>query len=95
MNKKQIELKRRALEKHIKTTYSPVPKYIDVWYEEDDQTLRSIVKFNKKDPESYLSIWDRNDLENISEITLTDKTYQKIYKTTAAHRLYAAASEGE
>lgn len=95
MNKRIIELKKKELRKIIKTTYSPTPKKIDTWYEKEDDTFRSLTKFRKDDKEIYLALWDKNDLECIEEICLTDTTYKHIYKTITAHRLYSATSEGD
>jgi len=75
--------------KRINETYSPRPEKIEVWYELDDDTFRSLVKFKKGDNEVYLSQWDVNDLECMNEITLTEKTFQMLYTFTSHHQLYS------
>ena len=90
MNKKQIEYRKEELKAKIKTEYIPIPKYIRVWFEKENKTLKSLVKFREGDPETYLGVWDIEDLDNIAEICLTDKTYREIYKTTAHHELYTS-----
>lgn len=43
---KQREEELRA---HICTSFNPMPKIIQIWYDEDEDLLMSLVKFTKDD----------------------------------------------
>jgi hypothetical protein len=89
MKNNKLKLKKKIIRREILKSYFPNPEYISVWYEEDAEVFKSLIKFKEADTTTTLAVWDKENYKCISEIPLTEKTYQEIYKTTAHHQLYS------
>lgn len=74
-----IEMKKDLILNKIFTLFSPKPKHVDIWYEDDDEMYRSIVRFEKNDEEFFLNQWD-DEGTCISEICITSKTLNQLNK---------------
>ena len=61
----------------ILKSYFPIPEIFQIWFDNEEDVYKTIIKFKKSDNEIFLANWDK-DFNNIDEICINKEDLKKI-----------------